>query len=282
GQGAAGHQRPGGQQRDNDGGDRQERGGGGKSGDPDLGGEVERQHGERRERCPGEPSGGPRDCRFLLLWGHAAQHRHDHQQGRYHQAHNAEEHPVPAEHLRHDAGRERADQRWNHPRCRERREDFRVQDAWIDPGHQHVQRHRQGSAAESLHQPPGHKHRHRYRGAGDEQAQHEQSDRGIQRCLWPAPVRPVAGRHHTDNTGGHWTCEGQGVEPGAGQFPADQGHDGGHRQRLECGEEHQGTGADGHPQERPLQDAFSGVGGREGGIGHARPAYPTYRFRPAR
>ena len=270
-QGSPRHQRADGDEGHDDGGDGHD-----SAGHRKPGGEVQAKHGERREGSPGQPAvarglarsrGGhvPRcgalpcstvgRCSDVGCSAQPAQGGHDHQQGRHHQAHHAEEHPVPAEHLRHDAGGEGSHQRGNHPGRGKRGEDLRVQHGRIDPGDHHVQRHGHGAAAQALNQPARHEGRHGRRCSGDQQAQHEHGHGRVQRPHRAAPVGPVAGGHHADDAGGERAGERQGVKGGPVQFPADQRHDRGHRQRFEGGQEHEGAGAQGHQQILAVEDA---------------------------
>mgnify|MGYP007023297908 FL=1 len=289
-QGSPRHQRADGDEGHDDGGN-----GHGSAGHRKPGGEVQAKHRQRREGRPGQPAvarglarstGGhvPRcgalpysaagcsdvpgsavrcsaagcsDVPYSAVPGSAqpAQGGHDHQQGRHHQAHHAEEDPVPAEQLRHDAGGEGSHQRWNHPGRGKRGEDLRVQHRRIDPGDHHIQRHGHGAAAQALDQPARHKDRHVRRCSGDQQAQHKHGHRRVQRTHRAAPVGPVAGRHHADDAGGERAGERQGVKAGPAQFTADQRHDRGHGQRFKGGQEHEGTGAQGHQQVVAVEDA---------------------------
>ncbi len=190
---------------------------------------------------------------------------------------------MPAEDLRHDAGRERAHERRDHPRGGERREDLWVQRAGIDAGHQHIQRDGQGSPAEALHQAACHEHRHRYSGSRDQQSQHKQRDGGVERGRGSAPVRPVSGRNHADHPSCQRTREGEGVECRAVEFAADEGHDGGDGKGFERGQEHQGARSHRHPEVWTPKDARRRTGGWNNGILHLVPAPQlTYRLRPAR
>ncbi len=184
---------------------------------------------------------------------------------------------MPAEDLRHDAGGERAHQRRDHPGGGEGGKDPRVQAGRVDTGHHHVERNRQRAAAEPLHEAARDEHRHGHGRARDDEAQHEQRHGGVQRGGWPASVRPVSGRHHADHAGGQRPGEGQCIQAGAVELAADDRHDGGHRQRFERREEHQGTRADGHPQVRSLQDPGCGVCGGEGGIAHGTSLISCWR-----
>ena len=107
-----------------------------------------------------------------------------------------------------------------------------MQDRRINPGDHDVQRHRERSPAESLHEPSGDQNRHGRGGPGDEQAQDKHGHRGQEGANRPPPVGPVPRGHHANDARGEGTGEGQRIKTGAVQFAAHDRHDGGHREGL--------------------------------------------------